>query len=664
MRITILFLCFFLSAVTLAATAEDPFSAIERITLDNGMTVYLAPRPKSGLVSVHVEVDVGWEAEQKPNWGVSHLLEHVLFRDKQLQDEMSYLQLIKEAGGTANGETRDRETEYYGTIPPGKGIWLLDRFAKMILHPEITANYVEKEKATVELERGKPGPISSFFGFNPMDYLRFEYLSSSDFWTTEFGVNQKPSFTITQEQFSTRRLTAAQVQEHYTNYYYPKNMRLYVGGEFDRAEVLRNIKEKWASVPDRKGKTLPALEEAHLRNLPYERANETYENPTASLGIKVWGNDYADEVVLHSYMEYLAHRLMKEIRNKKGQTYSANASTAIWKRRMGYSIVSFQTQDSNFKDNIKIVKDFFDNEAKEGHFTDEQIRAAETLYLDDIRLSGKSAGSMVHLAQTENNTIDIYGAFSSPQKILSQMSNDDYRARLKKLFQNERRYQFLVEPPLFFAYDSQLLAALALILSFIFFRRALTKTFDHSAIRWVRKVRYPPLKIIEGLTLAVGVLVFYHIYWLFETATLSTPYIQGSLFFTEYVRSVADMFLIVLSLQGTLSLLPWKLMVVDDHLWLKSISYYSRTLPLKQVADVELIRFFSFKFLSKLWQVKWRFYYFNPLFWQKGMLITVINNGQRRAYFFGIKNASEAASELLKYQQAAKDDSHQSVAAA
>ena len=55
------------------------------------------------------DLERGWEGEHEGNWGVSHLLEHVLFRDKQLNDEMSYLQLIKEAGGSANGETRERD---------------------------------------------------------------------------------------------------------------------------------------------------------------------------------------------------------------------------------------------------------------------------------------------------------------------------------------------------------------------------------------------------------------------------------------------------------------------------------------------------------------------------------------------------------------------------
>jgi len=654
------------AATTTAASvpSDDPFAAIERIELKNGLTLYLAPRPKSGLASVHVEVDVGWDGEDKSNWGVSHLLEHVLFRDKSLHDEMSYLQLIKEAGGSANGETSQRETEFYGTIPPAKATWLLDRFAKMLLHPQITADYVDKEKATVELERGKPGPISEFLGFNPMDYLHFDYLDSHDFWQTEFGVDNKQKFTLTEEQFSTRRLTAAQVQAHYDNYYYPRNMRLYVGGEFDRAEVMKHIDHDWAALPDRPGKKLKPLEEPHIRHMPYARAAETYENPSASLGVKLYDLDLADEEVARSYAEFLAHRLMKEVRNKKGQTYTAQATTSVYKRRIGYSYVYFQTQDKHFEDNVKLVKDFFKNEAVDGGFTDEQIQEAVKLYLDDIRLSGKSAASMVRLAQTENGGIETYGSFRSPQTVLSHMPPAEYRARLAKIYASSRRYQHLTEPPLFFAYDSHLCAALALIFSFIFFRRLLTKKFDHAGIRWVRKMRYLPLKIVEGLALALGVALFAHLAWVYETAVLAIPYVQGSLFFTEYVRDIVATFCFVLCLQGVLSFFPWKLMVVGQELWVKSITYYARCFPLARVDAVETCHIFSLKLLKKLPSIAWRFHFFHLYFWQKGLLLTARDaKGKPKSYFFGVKNASLAAAELITYRDQAVNG-HRSVEAA
>ncbi|MGZ3809867.1 MAG: insulinase family protein, partial [Bacteriovorax sp.] len=138
--------------------APDPYQSIEFIKLDNGMSVYFSPSEDTNLTSIRLEVDVGWEIENKTNWGVSHLLEHVLFRDKQLKEEMSYLQIIKEAGGSANGTTENRKTSFFGSIPYSKGSWLLENFSKMILEPKIINEYVQKEKSTVELEIGRPGP--------------------------------------------------------------------------------------------------------------------------------------------------------------------------------------------------------------------------------------------------------------------------------------------------------------------------------------------------------------------------------------------------------------------------------------------------------------------------------------------------------------------------
>ena len=198
-------------------------------------------------------MNVGTEVEKAPIIGVSHLLEHVLFRDKQLKEEMSYLQLIKEAGGEANGQTEERQTSFFASIPATRGNWLLEKFAEMILHPEINDDYVAKEKGTVELERGRPSPLAGALKFDLLKYLSLGYLQSPGFAESEFGVKNPERYTLTEEQLSTQHLTTQQVHDHYENYYYPTNMRLYIAGRFDRAQVMSLINEKWGSLPARNG---------------------------------------------------------------------------------------------------------------------------------------------------------------------------------------------------------------------------------------------------------------------------------------------------------------------------------------------------------------------------------------------------------------------------
>ncbi|MBC7539920.1 MAG: insulinase family protein [Bacteriovorax sp.] len=330
---------------------SDPYQAIEYIKLDNGVSVYLAPSEETNLTEIRLDVGVGWEAENKSNWGVSHLLEHVLFRDKQLKEEMSYLQIIKEAGGRANGQTDSRLTSYYGSIPSSKSKWLLDTFSKMLLHPNMTNENVQKEKSTVELEIGRPGPVTQALGFNPFDKFYPSYLKSSSFWETEFKISNDNLFSKSEEQLSNQKLTLVQINDHYNNYYYPSNMKLFVAGKFTKKEIMDTIIMTWGTLKPRVGLSLKPVKKAEPRLEPYIHTDVTQENNSVYIGTKAWNFTNQDQEILSSYSNYLAHRLMKEIRNLKGQAYTAHAENYFHKD-YGYTYVGFQTPKENLDSNL------------------------------------------------------------------------------------------------------------------------------------------------------------------------------------------------------------------------------------------------------------------------------------------------------------------------
>lgn len=635
-----------LSHATATTDSSDPYSAIEHITLPNGTQVFLAPSEEAKLTSVRLEVGVGWEAETRANWGVSHLLEHVLFRDKQLKDEMTYLQLIREAGGQANGGTSRRETNYHGSIPADKGAWLLDSIAKMILEPSIGDEYVAKEKGTVELERGRPGPITQVLGFNPADYLYPKYLRQPDFYESEFGLNYDENFTLADEQLSTQRLTTEKVQQHYQDYYYPSNMKLFVAGKFKRDEIMKIINSKWGALPAREGKKLAAEPAPKPNFAPYRRLTITTETPYVSLGTKLSGASVLDDEILSSYSEYLAHRLMKEIRNIKGQTYTASGSTYV-NRGIGYSTIQFQTTRENLTENLALVKKLMHDEAVMGSLTDEQVKESVELYMSKYKLRGNEADMMMTRAQTYESIVTETGKFTSPYESLKNATTEEYNASLKKFFQPNMAYESVSQPPVFFHYDTYFMYFFSAVFSFMGLRRLLTQKFPNDRLRWVRKVQYPPLKLLEGFVLALGAYAFvfvqYGIGQVFNSSVM-----QSTVLLSQYLHGALWTFSLILILQGFFSLLPRKLMVVENDLLVKSVTYYSRRIPLEQIASVETCRSLGYPFPLSRWagSVRWRMAYFNPLFWQKGLLINLKNG---KSYYFSMSNAEKAKAELAQF---------------
>lgn len=633
-------------AISLAADkSPDPYVAIERIDLKNGITLYLAPSDETNVTSVRVEVAVGWEAETPANWGVSHLLEHVLFRDKELKDEMSYLQLIKENGGSANGQTQARMTSYYASIPSKKGTWLIEQISKMILNPEIADKYVDKEKATVELERGRPSPITLTLGFNPMDYLRPKYLKAPDFWRSEFHVSFSEPYTLTQEQLSTRRLTAQQVRDYYNDWYHPANMKLFVAGKFNRAEVMKLV-EKWAAVPARQGKKLEPPQQPRMREHAYIRQFVTDGTPYVYLGIKLFDVTIRDFGVIASYANYLSHRLMKEIRNVKGQTYSASATTFTYERA-GYSIVQFQTPKEHLNENLNFVKSYLKTETAGPGLTEEQFKEAKELYLNIYALRSRDADAMMRYATDRASTTEEFGEWRSPYQELAAVGREEFNATLKKYYQPERSYSVIYRPPFWFHYDYLVLYFLMAAFSFYGLRRLLTKAFFNDRVRWIRKIKYPPMKLLEIFTCAVGWFLISHVYAVAEWARTEFNFLQSHVLISQYAYSVVNIGIVLLIAQGLMSLIPRKLMVMDDQLIIKSMSYFSKHVPLSSIVSAEVTTAWRIYTSPQLWrEIKWRFWFFSLQPWKKGLLLR-LSTGQ--TYFFDVAHAAQVKAELAQF---------------
>jgi hypothetical protein len=465
-------------------------------------------------------------------------------------------------------------------------------------------------------------------------------LDPKPFWESEFNIVLDEGYTAADERLSNRKLTVEQVRKHYEDYYYPSNFTLYVAGKFDRAKIMKLIERKWAAMPARTGKS---FEESRIavRDGAYKRLEVSNYTPYVSTGTKIVDARIGDEEIVDSYVEYVAHRLMKEIRNVKGQTYTASGVTSIF-RRHGYAILNFQTQEEHFKENVALARRYLENEAEKGSLTEAQVKEAVDLYQAQYGLMGKEAEDMMKLAYTRTRMEDQYGKFLSPYEHLKTVSADDYNATLRRHFKKSQAYEYLKSPPLFFRYDSALLMAIVAILSFMLSRRLLTRNFKNDGVRWIRKVKYPPLMIVEYGLAILGFILFIHVESVLNRFYLSLQSIgEPNLFVTYLGYAVSVAFFIacyILLFCG----IAKKLMVVDDNLIIKNISYRSKSIPLSQIAAVRAVRMNPFN-LGFWWKLKHRAHYFNPKFWQKGMLIELKNG---KAYFFSVSSATKAKEEL------------------
>ncbi|MCA1927886.1 MAG: insulinase family protein, partial [Calditerrivibrio sp.] len=134
--------------------------AAEEFRLDNGIKVVYNRIPNIKITSVQVWMDTGSRNETKEINGISHFLEHMVFKgtEKFGPDEIDLM--VEANGGQMNAATSKDYTFYYITIPTENVEIAFDAISQMVFDAKFIEEEIEKEKPVVleEIKRKYDDP--------------------------------------------------------------------------------------------------------------------------------------------------------------------------------------------------------------------------------------------------------------------------------------------------------------------------------------------------------------------------------------------------------------------------------------------------------------------------------------------------------------------------
>src|SRR5947199_5775811 len=129
---------------------ENSWMNYERTTLDNGLRLLTASMPGMRSVSIAFFFTVGSRYEPRDLAGVSHFIEHMLFKGSQHYPTARRIsEAIEGVGGMFNGSTGKEITSYTARVPGEHLPVILDVLADMIRHPLFEPAEIEKERSVI-----------------------------------------------------------------------------------------------------------------------------------------------------------------------------------------------------------------------------------------------------------------------------------------------------------------------------------------------------------------------------------------------------------------------------------------------------------------------------------------------------------------------------------
>ncbi len=212
-----------------AAAGESKFK------LKNGLDVRLIPSSKSPVVSVQMWVKTGSADERKAEEGISHFIEHLVFKGTKNFGVGEIARTVEASGGELNAWTSFDQTVFYVNISREFTETALDVISDMMGSPLFDAKEIDAEREVVleEIKRTNDSPsrkgsrllFSSFYEKHP---YRLPVIGRPEVIS---GVSTKVIRRYFQERYSA------------------KNMVLVVGGDFETKAMKKLVTDRFSALP-------------------------------------------------------------------------------------------------------------------------------------------------------------------------------------------------------------------------------------------------------------------------------------------------------------------------------------------------------------------------------------------------------------------------------
>ncbi len=216
--------------------AEELSGKVLEKTLPNGLKVIILENHKAPLFTFQVWYRVGSRNEAWGKTGLSHMLEHMMFKGTKKVSSAEFLKAIEENGGNYNAFTSNDFTAYFETLSKDHILVPMalesDRMENLTLRDK---DFLTERMVVMEERRLRTDD-------NPKAYLE------EQMGATAFQV-QPYHWPVIGWMEDISRFTVDDLKSYYQTYYKPMNAFLIVIGDFEKKKVLAEIEKTFGPLP-------------------------------------------------------------------------------------------------------------------------------------------------------------------------------------------------------------------------------------------------------------------------------------------------------------------------------------------------------------------------------------------------------------------------------
>jgi predicted Zn-dependent peptidase len=283
----------------------------KRTTLDNGLRLLTAPMPGMRSASIAFFFPVGSRYESRELAGVSHFIEHMLFKGTQQYPTARHIsEAIEGVGGAFNGSTSKELTNYTARVPGEHLDEVMHVLADMVRNPLFEAAEIEKERNVIieELRSTRD---------EPQEWV--SQLIDETMWPDlELG-RDDAGFEVTVAKLQREPMLA-----YLDEYYRPNGLVISIAGNIEEQhtiELIQTLFGDWQ--PHEQRSYAPCLPPVDVKPLAViNKATEQVNLCLGTLGMSYSSPDYYAFMLLNAILgDGMSSRLFQVIREEQGLAY-------------------------------------------------------------------------------------------------------------------------------------------------------------------------------------------------------------------------------------------------------------------------------------------------------------------------------------------------------
>jgi predicted Zn-dependent peptidase len=364
-----------------------------KTVLDNGIRIVSHEMPQHRSVSLGIWVENGSRHESESENGLSHFIEHLLFKGTERRSAAQIAEEMDAVGGVINAFTSKEHTCYYAKVLDENLPLAIDLLTDIFLHSSFDPEEIERERSVILQEISQAEDT-------PDDYVH-------DLFNLDFFKNHAIGRPICGRQETVNSFQRGDIIDFFKSRYQPRRVIVSTAGNFRHDALVGEMAARLGAVtdvdhshgtPSINGETAPEMGSGVF---PHPKSLEQVHLCLGVVGIpQAHPKRYAAYVLNTLLGGGMSSRLFQEIREKRGKAYSVYSFSSSYKD-VGYLGVYAGTSLESTEEVVELILKELQKMAG-GDVTPDELSRTQGQLVGSMMLGLESTDSwMSHIARNE-----------------------------------------------------------------------------------------------------------------------------------------------------------------------------------------------------------------------------------------------------------------------